>query len=525
MAWLAMALWLALDAGAAERRPRSQEDVFGDSPIRHFQINIASDELQKLRRNNSSYAHATVAVDGQVFTNVGVRLKGQGSFKPVDQKPSFAVKFNEFVPTQKFHGLTKIMLNNASQDSSLLSEYLATSLFRDAGVPAAQVTHARVSLNGRELGLYVLIEAMNKAFLKDHFSDASGNLYEGYSRDIDQKLEQDGGVPGDQSDLRALVSAARLPASDRMPRLREVLDVERFHSFLAVSTLIAQHDSYQYNRNNYRIYHDPKSSRFVMIPHGIDGTFSENHISIRPPTKYILTKALLDTDEGRPRHREILGNLFTNVFRLDVVTNRIELVTKRLQAAVTDEQERTNIASRATAFLRRVAKRHESVAQQLSEPDPRPLAVAPNQPVKLTGWKASVDAGKADLEIGTFDGQRALQIKNVAEMSIGAWRTRVILDPGRYRFIGRAHTAKLVAPRGSIPILAPANAMAMGVSLRAFKMYVAPKRAMADEGWSSLEHPFTVTRGEEEVELICDLRAHYTQAWFDLDSLELRRDP
>jgi len=53
-----------------------------------------------------------------------------------------------------------------------------------------------------------------------------------------------------------------------MTRLRELLDVERFYSFLGVSVMIAQHDSYPFNRNNYRIYHDPASRQFVMIAHG-----------------------------------------------------------------------------------------------------------------------------------------------------------------------------------------------------------------------------------------------------------------
>jgi len=57
-----------------------------------------------------------------------------------------------------------------------------------------------------------------------------------------------------------------------------ILDVDHFFSFLAVTMLIAQHDSYPLNRNNYRIYHDPVSDRFVMIPHGIDGTFTENNL-------------------------------------------------------------------------------------------------------------------------------------------------------------------------------------------------------------------------------------------------------
>src|SRR6185295_1406666 len=108
-------------------------------------------------------------------------------------KASFAVKFDEFVQDQEYFGLTKLMFNNAVQDPTYLVEWLATGLFREAGQPAARVTHARVRLNGRDLGLYVVIEAMNKRFLKQHFPSAKGNLYEAYLQDIDLRLEQDGG--------------------------------------------------------------------------------------------------------------------------------------------------------------------------------------------------------------------------------------------------------------------------------------------------------------------------------------------
>ena len=130
---------LAFCAGAAELHSPVGTELFSDSTIPRFKIEISEPELEKLKRDSRTYVGATITVDDQVFKNAGVRLKGQGSFRPVNDRPSFAVKFDAFAPGQKFHGLSKLMLNNGSQDSTLLSEYLATSLFRDAGVPAARV--------------------------------------------------------------------------------------------------------------------------------------------------------------------------------------------------------------------------------------------------------------------------------------------------------------------------------------------------------------------------------------------------
>src|SRR5258705_9140398 len=74
------------------------DELFGDPAIRVFRIEIAQPELDKLRAQNRAYVHAALTVGEQVFPDVAVRLKGQGSFRPLDDKPSFAVKVDEFVP-------------------------------------------------------------------------------------------------------------------------------------------------------------------------------------------------------------------------------------------------------------------------------------------------------------------------------------------------------------------------------------------------------------------------------------------
>jgi spore coat protein CotH len=355
--------------------PVAGEGLFSDPAIRKFTIQIAEGELEKLRRDNRTYVRATLTVGQQVFNDVAVRLKGEGSFRPLDDKPSFAVKFDEFVPGRDFYGLTKIMLNNSSQDRSYLSEYLCTSLYRSAGVPAPRVTHARVEFNGRELGFYVLIEAMNKVFLRQHFPNPNGPLYEGYARDIDKPLDQDAGPPSDQSDVRALAAAARLPPEERMPILHQWLEVKNLIDFLAVGMLIAQHDSYALNHNNYRLYRDPTSGRFTMIAHGIDGSFTQNAMPIVPPMKYILTRAILETPEGQKLYRERLATLFTNVFKPEVMTNRIQSAAARLHAAALSEQERTNIVGRTASFTRRILERYDNVTRQLADGRPAPATL------------------------------------------------------------------------------------------------------------------------------------------------------
>ena len=84
-------------------------------------------------------------------------MKGNyGTFQAFEKKPSLTLNFDKFNEHQKFHGMDKLHLNNSVQDPSYMTEIICGDLFRAAGVPATRGAHARVFLNGRDLGLYVL---------------------------------------------------------------------------------------------------------------------------------------------------------------------------------------------------------------------------------------------------------------------------------------------------------------------------------------------------------------------------------
>src|SRR6185295_20034700 len=108
------------------------------------------------------------------------------------------LNFDKFARGQRFHGLQKIHLNNSVQDPSYLSEALARELFLDVGVPSPRAGHAFVRIEGRDAGLYVLLEGWNKQFLKRHFKSVKGNLYDGGSGgDVTKALKVGNGENGE----------------------------------------------------------------------------------------------------------------------------------------------------------------------------------------------------------------------------------------------------------------------------------------------------------------------------------------
>ena len=82
-------------------------------------------------------------------------------------------------------GMTRVNLKSMYNDPSQMREALAWRLFRNASVPSARHTYAKLAFDATYYGLFSVIEQVDKRFLKDHFGDNDrGNLYKAYCGDV-----------------------------------------------------------------------------------------------------------------------------------------------------------------------------------------------------------------------------------------------------------------------------------------------------------------------------------------------------
>ena len=524
--WLA--LGLALVAGAHSKDDKSSDDLFSSGAPR-IQIEIPAEGMTVLRGYNQVFrqprperidVRATVREGGKIYTNVAIHLKGSFSFAPVDQKPSLTLNFDKFANGQRFHGLTKIHLNNSVQDPSYLCEQLARELFESVGVPSPRAGHALVKLNGHDLGLFVLIEGANKQFVKRNFSSTKGNLYDGGSGgDVTKALKADCGEnPDDRSDLTNLVKAAREPdPGKRLARLEQVLDVERFISFAATEAFLVHWDGYALGCNNYRVFHDVSRDKMVFIPHGMDqlfGTSSSPTLSITPPFKGMIAKALFAAPEARRRYLARIENLSTNEYRVEKLHAHVERLAAQLRPALRDHPQLLSEFNSGVRDLQsRITQRAQSVTQQIKNP-PRPPPLAADQTVRLPTF--TFKAGPTIPATGSrsrMGNREILGVNGIAPGGSGAWRATVFLDQGHYEFTGKARTEGL----------APADAQGTnGVILRISGERSTKGVVISDE-WKTLSYEFDV-RGMEDVELVCEFRSGSPGVgFFDAGSLRLLR--
>ena len=243
---------------------------------------------------------ATVTVDGETRADVGVRKKGfLGSQS--DTKPALKLRFDKYTDDQSLGGVMERMtLNNSIQDPAMVNTCLSYRVFAAAGNPAPRCNFATVSVNGKDLGLYVHVEEMKAPFLSRHFESAEGNLYEGtvsdftptYRGTIEKKTNTDA---ADWSDIDAVVAALQDPTDAGLEALGEIVDLDRFLSFWATEVLVGHWDGYAGDRNNYHFYREPDGP-FVFMPWGTDDTFHLkddpnpfDDISNPPPSVLALT--------------------------------------------------------------------------------------------------------------------------------------------------------------------------------------------------------------------------------------------
>src|SRR3954466_12110416 len=413
-------------------------EIFDNKTVLPLRIEISSTELATLRKDDRKDVRATVWEGTNVYHDVGLHVKGAaGSRRAIDDvKPALTLNFQKFTPHQRFHSLRKIHLNNSVQDGSYLTENICSELYRKAGVPTPRVTYATLELNGTKRGLYVVKEGFTRELLGMYFKRKDGNLYDGgFLREVDQPLaldlEGEGDVK-DWADLKALVKACRISDPDeRFAELSKVLDMDRFITYAALQIMTWDWDGYVMNRNNYRVYHDRDTGKMVFMPHGMDQMFWEtDHQPIPVPNRFnsLVANAVISTPQGRRLYKQRFGEVFTNVFQIELLTNRVNQLGALLMPYVGGN---TNDYRNQVANIRnKVTAQHANFFRRLSEPEPVPMKFASGI-ASVTNWSIPLtppDRAKAIRERVAFDGRQTLHILTTNRMTntTASWRANVM---------------------------------------------------------------------------------------------------
>jgi hypothetical protein len=241
-----------------------------------------------------AYVKGKLEIDGKTYKDVGVRFKGNFTFAASQGrlKRPFKISLARYVPGQSFKGFKKLTLNNNIADPTCAREVLSYGVYHTLEVPASRTAYAEMTLSvpgkyAREfVGLYTLVEPVDKTFLKNRFGSARGLL-----------LKPEGGGPLDylgeewapyertykpkttasKKAQRRLIEFTRLvqKADDRTfaREIGDYLDVDEFLRFLSGTVALSSMDSFIGFGHNYYLYLNPRTNKFAFLPWDFDLSF------------------------------------------------------------------------------------------------------------------------------------------------------------------------------------------------------------------------------------------------------------
>jgi hypothetical protein len=302
--------------------------------------------------------NADVTIDGVKFEKVGLRKKGFIGSQS-SSRPSLKIKLNHTDKEQAIGGLTKLTMNNNKQDASIVSQYMGYAVFNQAGSPAPRCAFAKVTVNGKNIGIYSHVESMRKPLLARGFGNDAGTLYEGtvvdFYEDWEGSLEHKRGddKPGREK-IRQLIQLLESEEASE-EAIGRLVDLDSFYRFWAIEGLLGFWDGYSGNANNFFIYLNPKTDRFHFIPWGADALFRKRsmlNFDFRAPvsvkTKGRVAYRLYQLPESRERYRKTLHGLLKEHWVEDKLLAECDRIEALIEPHLNREQYRFSKALNGT---------------------------------------------------------------------------------------------------------------------------------------------------------------------------------
>lgn len=235
---------------------------------------------------------AELVVDGVAVGRVGVHCKGNSTLNAAGSKKPLNVTTDAFVPGLSIDGIDVLNFNNNWNDPTQLREALALRLL-GAYMPVSRFTFARLTVNGRVVGLYTVVEQVNSEWAGHWYGEDDGLVVKGdsptriafdsspltwqgedlrpYKAGYEVKGKAADGDAGYEA-LRELIRSLAAPATsggiadaDFERRISETLDVDSALWYLAGNNLITNFDSYFVGKNYY-LYRGERDGRWDVVP-------------------------------------------------------------------------------------------------------------------------------------------------------------------------------------------------------------------------------------------------------------------
>lgn len=254
--------------------------VFSEDKVHQLDITISQENIDILNEQSGAYSSETVWVevdatyDGVALPSIGMRLKGRyGSWRSFEDKPSIKLDVNRYVDGQDLEGIKSLTFNNMISDCSFMREHMAYPVYEAMDVAVPRTAYVWMTVNGSDYGLYLNVESIDDVYLKRHYDNNDGNLYDAdyvlwddgsynvldFHATLIPYFEQEEGDDIGGADLTEIVGLLDTlgGTSGFYTETASQIDWDHHQRMVAAEMWVGQNDGYSLNRNNYLVYFEP----------------------------------------------------------------------------------------------------------------------------------------------------------------------------------------------------------------------------------------------------------------------------
>lgn len=312
------------------------------------------------------YVRGELQIGDKKYSPVGIRLRPQVQTMVPERRPSFMVKVDEYQSELNLDGIREFIVEESVFEMSLFERFAAARLATMMAVPCPEYGHARVSLNGRPLGVYFLIEASNRDLSARWTGRQGGELLD--AARLDEAVKT---LPASHRDEGGFLERVRHAVSggpvDVARHLDDIFDLDQVYRFLAWETFVRNTSGYSHSRTNGWVVLGGDGSKARLASGTLYRVFSAPRMSVLGGKQSDFSKLLLGDVTGRRRFLNALAAVATNsVMEADLVREieqRMVVLTPYL--GTTDQMR--SLSKRVNALEGAIKGRFEMVRKEVGQ--------------------------------------------------------------------------------------------------------------------------------------------------------------
>ena len=322
---------------------------------------------------------ATCWINGERFDSVGIRFKGQTSFRQNDtEKKSFNITLDYMIEDQEIDGYSTINLNCGWGDNTSMREVLYNNIghYYYMGLKS---NYAQLSINGQNWGPYQCIQQFNSSYIKEWYLSNDGTIWRAL------RIGGGGGGPGgggggpnfgagtsslnyngpDSTDYKTdytlkrteqddpwagLIEACDILENEPLETLEEalskVLDIDKACWFLAHEIIWADDDSYVHKGGmDYYVYYEAETGRIIPMEYDGNSVMANNHLNWNlfyreNNDDFPLMNRMLAVPSIRQRYLAHVRTILSEYFNAEFCNTHIDQLFEMIDPLIQDDPKR-----------------------------------------------------------------------------------------------------------------------------------------------------------------------------------------